>query len=103
MIANRVDEAIDQYEAALRLKPDFADVHNDLGVALSKAGRTQEAIARFEEAQALRPDRLDVLTNLMYAYAWAGRTDDCLAAGELALQQARCRIKGRRACKSRPG
>ena len=33
---NRSDDAVDQFEAALRIKPYYAEAHNDLGVALSR-------------------------------------------------------------------
>ena len=40
---------------ALHFKPDYAEAHNNLGVALRDTGRTAEAIAQFEEAARLRP------------------------------------------------
>ena len=45
-----------QFEAALRLKPDYAEARNNLGNALTKTGQTSEAIAHFEEALRLKPD-----------------------------------------------
>ena len=52
--SGRTADAIAQFEAALHFKPDYADAHNNLGVALRDTGRTAEAVAQFEEAARLR-------------------------------------------------
>ena len=38
----RVPEAIVHFQAALRLTPDYAVAHNDLGIAYAEAGRMAE-------------------------------------------------------------
>ncbi len=43
----------------IRLKPDYAEAHNNLGIALASQGRLPEAIAHWEEAMRLRPDFAD--------------------------------------------
>jgi Flp pilus assembly protein TadD len=45
-----------ELEHALRLKPDYAAAHSNLGLALGRLGRKQEAIAHFQEALRLKPD-----------------------------------------------
>jgi Flp pilus assembly protein TadD len=40
----------------LRLNPDSALLHADLGVALEKSGRIPEAIAQYQQALKLNPD-----------------------------------------------
>jgi tetratricopeptide (TPR) repeat protein len=53
----RLNDAIAQYEEALRLQPDYAGAHNNLGNAWSKMpGRLNDAIAQLEEALRLQPD-----------------------------------------------
>jgi tetratricopeptide (TPR) repeat protein len=47
---------MEQWEQALRVKPDLADAHYNLGVALARAGRAPEAIEHYEQALRLRPD-----------------------------------------------
>src|SRR4029453_18016938 len=46
----RLDQAIAEYEVALRLQPDVADVHANYGLALASAGRLADAIKKFERA-----------------------------------------------------
>ncbi len=51
----RNDEAVDHLKAAVRLKPDFADAQNILGVVLVTQRKLAEAVGRFR--QALAPGR----------------------------------------------
>lgn len=48
--------AIDQFEAALRIRPDFAEAHANLGIALAQTGRTPEAIVEYQAALRDQPD-----------------------------------------------
>ena len=52
----RFDEALANYDAALRLQPAAADGHFGRGTVLRALGRTDEALASFEEAIRLRPE-----------------------------------------------
>jgi len=66
----RLDEAIAHLEAAVKLKPDQADAHNNLGNALSKVpGRSAEAVAEFEAALRLDPGMTEAHANLGWALA----------------------------------
>ena len=52
----RLEEAISQFEAAVRLHPDFVAAQYNLGTALSQIpGREAEAIAHFEAVQRIEP------------------------------------------------
>jgi protein O-mannosyl-transferase len=82
----RIPEAIDQYEAALRLKPDYIEAHNNLGLALWSAGRIPEAITQLEEALRLKPDFAEAHYNLGLALANTGRTSEAIAQFEEALR-----------------
>jgi tetratricopeptide (TPR) repeat protein len=62
--AGKFNEAIAQYEAALRIQPNQAQVHNNFGNALRQTGRLPEAIGHYEEALRIEPKSVSALTNL---------------------------------------
>jgi len=62
--SGRLDEAIAQFQEALKQRPDVPEIHNNLGLALEMHGRTDEAIAEFREALKLNPDYADAKKNL---------------------------------------
>jgi tetratricopeptide (TPR) repeat protein len=56
-IPGRIPDAIAEYEAALRFRPDYAEGHYDLGVVLSRLpGRLPEALSHLETSLRLKPD-----------------------------------------------
>ena len=52
----RWQEAIGQFEQAVRLQPNFADAHYNLGFTLHNLGRLPEAIGEYREALRLQPE-----------------------------------------------
>jgi tetratricopeptide (TPR) repeat protein len=86
-VPGRMNEAIAQYEEALRLKPDFFEAHNNLGSDLEKIpGRLNEAISHYQEALRLKPDFVDAHYNLGNALNSLGRTPEAIAQFEEALR-----------------
>jgi tetratricopeptide (TPR) repeat protein len=73
-------KAIKLYRRILSLKPDFAECHNNLGVALDDLGRLEEAAAAYRRAITLKPDYAEAHSNLGNALAGLGRLDDALGA-----------------------
>ncbi len=55
----QVDEAIDHYRKALKIKPDSLEAHYNLGLALAGRGQVSEAITHFRKALALASARND--------------------------------------------
>ena len=49
-------EAIAEYRRAIAIKPDFAEAHINLGIALKTQGKHDEAIAEYRRAVAIKPD-----------------------------------------------
>jgi tetratricopeptide (TPR) repeat protein len=60
---SKLDEAIANYDEAIRLKPDFAEAFNNRGYAKSNLGRTEEAIYDFDEAIRLKPNFANAFCN----------------------------------------
>ena len=81
----RLDEAIAEYRASLRLNDESAPTHYNLGYALSAKGRRDEAVAEFEAALRIDPDYGLAHNNLAALLQLAGRTDAALEHYERAL------------------
>jgi tetratricopeptide (TPR) repeat protein len=86
--ANRVPEAIEQYEQALRLKPDYAEAEYNLGNALLASGKIQEAASHWQRAVTLNPNYTDARNNLGAALAQAGRFHEAIEQFESVLRVA---------------
>jgi tetratricopeptide (TPR) repeat protein/peroxiredoxin len=54
--AGRVFDVVALYEDALRIGPDNAEIHNNLGGTLQRLGRFKEAIPHFKEALRIKPE-----------------------------------------------
>ena len=61
--AGRIDEAIAQFRESLRLNPDSASAHYNLGTALALQRKFEEALAEFGEAVRLDPSNGDAHNN----------------------------------------
>ena len=59
-----LDEAIAAHRGSIRLKPDYAEAHRDLGVALLKKGLIDDALVECREAIRLHPDDALAHSNL---------------------------------------
>ncbi len=75
---NQIPDAIAEYQEALRLNPDLAQVHHELALLLAGQGRVDQALPHFEAAARLRPDLADAHRNLAVALAKLGRTDEAM-------------------------
>jgi tetratricopeptide (TPR) repeat protein len=73
------DRAIHSYRQALELKPDYFEVHSNLGGALLDAGLWEEAVRHYREAVRLRPEIAELHDNLGNAFRIAGYCDTAIA------------------------
>ena len=72
-------------EKALEIKPDYAEAHNNLGLALAEGGRTDEAITHYRKAMEIKPGYAQAHHNLGVALAGRGQTEEAIAQYRQAL------------------
>jgi protein O-mannosyl-transferase len=82
----RVDDAISDFNAALRAKPDYAYAHNNLGLALLQEGRTDEAVPHFQKALETKPDYAAPYDNLGTILFGKGQVDAAIADLQTAVK-----------------
>jgi Flp pilus assembly protein TadD len=75
---NRIDDAISEYQEAVRLSPGYAEAHLHLGIALAKKGQLDEAINQFQEVVLLEPNDVDAHYDLATALYNKGRMDEAI-------------------------
>jgi tetratricopeptide (TPR) repeat protein len=63
-IPGRIPDAVFEYQAALRIYPNYAEAHNNLGAILLQSGQTMEAVGEYQAAVRLDPDYPDAHSNL---------------------------------------
>jgi tetratricopeptide (TPR) repeat protein len=87
-LPGRLDDAVAEYNEAIRLNPGYADVHLNLGNALLKIpGQSAAAIGQYEQALLLEPSLVEAHFNLGSALdAVRGRTDEAIAQYKEALR-----------------
>ncbi len=66
------------FREAIEARPDCAEAHSNLGVALAALGRHAEALATYERALRLRPDFADAHHNLANSLRHLGRNADAI-------------------------
>ena len=60
----RLDEAEKEYRGAIRINPDFAEAHHNLGILLYNLKRFEEAEKEYREAIRINPDFAEAHNNL---------------------------------------
>jgi len=71
-----VDQAIDHYEEAVRINPDFADAYDNLGAELAGRGDIDEAVRYYQEALRCNPDKYETHNNLAVVRLQQGNIDE---------------------------
>ena len=78
-------DAVELLKRAVTLKPDIAEVHNDLGNVLGAQGKFVQAAACFERAAVLKPDFADAHYNRGLALGNLGRFGEAAGCFQRAL------------------
>lgn len=82
----RDDEAIAEYQEALKINRDYAAAHFNLGNLLAKQGRLAAAVGCYEEALKIRPNFAEARNGLGAALAASGRFGEASIEYERALE-----------------
>jgi hypothetical protein len=80
-----MEAAIAHFNRALALRPDQAETHNNLALALEHLGRLDEAVAHYNHSLNLGPNQAETHNNLGNALEHQGRLDEAMASYERAL------------------
>lgn len=86
MLVGDTEGALDNYEKALKSKPDAPEVLDNYGRALGMLGRRDEAIAHYRKALAYQPNYAPAHAALGRAYSEAGDPGAAWNEFQLALQ-----------------
>jgi tetratricopeptide (TPR) repeat protein len=86
--AGEYEAAVEAYNRALQLRPDFIEALNNRGVVLNGLGNFEDALKDFDRALRLKADDLVALNNRGIALSGMGRYQEALADFDrvLALQ-----------------
>jgi tetratricopeptide (TPR) repeat protein len=81
---DKLDEAIENYQKALEIDPNYQDALHGLGMALFNRGRVDEAVATAKRL--IEIDKEDILahTSLSMFYQSQGKIEDAEKEGNLA-------------------
>ena len=60
----QLDEAIEAYQKAIVIRPDYSDAYNNMGNALKDQGNLGEAKRAYQKAIVIRPDYAEAHRNL---------------------------------------
>lgn len=87
------DEALSNYDRALKLTPNDSIVLNQRGIVLRRLGRTEEAVHSFNRALVVRPDYPAALNNRATALQDMHRYEEAIADYDQALAANRNNIQ----------
>jgi len=85
--AGKDEEAVQEFQAALKANSSVSGVQLELGMALQRLGRQQEAIPWFEEAVKREPRNSTALTNLGLALTLTGKGKEAIDYFKRALAE----------------
>ena len=79
-------EAIEHYQTAIEINPNYAEAQYNLGIALAAQGRLDEAIEHYQKAIQINPDDYEAQYNLGIVLATQGRLDEAIEHYQKAIQ-----------------
>jgi tetratricopeptide (TPR) repeat protein/cellulose synthase/poly-beta-1,6-N-acetylglucosamine synthase-like glycosyltransferase/serine acetyltransferase len=82
----KIDEAIQIYEKAVAMQPDYADAYCNLGNAYKEKGELERAVGCYEKALAVNPADEDSLYNLGNIFRELGKFDEAIESYRKAVK-----------------
>src|SRR5213594_1178215 len=82
----KLAEAVEHYEAAMRLEPGYVDADYAWGNALARQGKLAEAVEHYEAALRVKPDHANAHANAGSALVRQGKLAEAIAHYEQALK-----------------
>jgi tetratricopeptide (TPR) repeat protein len=82
----RLVQAAASYRKVLAIKPDHAQAHNNLGIALDQLGKPDEAVASYRKALEIKPDLAEAHANLGNVLALRHEIDEAIASYSRAIE-----------------
>ena len=82
--SGQYEEAVNSYNKAIELKPDYADAHNNMGACYKARGDLEEAVECYQHAIELNPDHAIAHNNLGVALEAQGK----LTAAKISYKKA---------------
>jgi tetratricopeptide (TPR) repeat protein len=73
-----LEQELAAWEAAVKYQPEYAPVHQHLGLALVRAGRIDDGLAAIQRAIKLKPDYAEAYNDLGVSLGKAGRHEAAL-------------------------
>ena len=81
----KMEEAIEAYNKALSLKPDYAEAYYNMGTSLAGQGKLAEAIEAYSKALSFKPNFFEAYSNLGLALNEQGKLAEAIEAYNKAL------------------
>jgi len=75
----RFDEALDNFDRAARLKPEFTDAHHAAAKILVQRNALGEAVVHYRKCLALKPDDAEFLKAVSFCLEGAGQIDQAMS------------------------
>ncbi|MFA4918822.1 MAG: tetratricopeptide repeat protein [Thermodesulfovibrionales bacterium] len=84
--SGKYKESIEAYKQAIRIKPDYAEAHYNLGVTYGNLGMNREAIDAVKQVIRIRPDYAEAHYNLGLTYYKLGMNREAIEAYKQAIR-----------------
>ena len=75
-----LEEAMEAFNKALSLKPDYAEAYNNMGITLQDQGKLEEATTSFNKALSLKPDYAEAYNNMGITLKDQGKLEEAMEA-----------------------